>query len=254
MSVADVTVRRHSRDILRDVSLEVYPNEVLALVGPNGAGKSTLLGVLAGEVKPQSGESLIGGVANSRLRPKQLARQRAVLLQSNEVSFPFDVHQVVQMGRNPWSGEDFDADDDQIVAQAMASVDVGHLAERKFNELSGGERARVSLARVLAQDTKVLLLDEPTAALDLHHQDRVMRLIRQTAHDGRAVVVVVHDLSLAAAYADRVALLVDGQIIAQGSPREVITPETISGVYGVPIRVIESPDGHPLVVPIRDGG
>lgn len=247
----NATVSRGQRTIFHDVSVDVREGEVLALVGPNGAGKSTLLAALAGEITPQSGEAEIFGQASNRYRPKALALKRATLLQSNEVSFPFLVTDVVRMGRNPWSGSDDDADDDQIVRQAMEDAGVLHLAKRRFNELSGGERARVSLARVLAQSTPLLLLDEPTAALDLHHQDRVMRLIRQVANRGRAVVVVVHDLSLAAAYADRVALIVEGEIDAIGAPRDVLTEDRLRRVYDIPLRVVDSPDGHPIVVPVR---
>lgn len=251
LQVERVSIQRSSREILKDITLEVRPGEVLALVGPNGAGKSSLLSVLAGEIRPASGRALIGGEPTTELRPKELARRRSVLLQANDVSFPFEVRQVVAMGRNPWAGTEHEADDEQAIIQAMQSVGVSELAQRKFNELSGGERARVSLARVLAQDTDVMLLDEPTAALDLHHQDRVMHLVRSRATGGRAVVVVVHDLTLAAAYADRVALLVEGRLVAEGTPREVITPERLSDVYGVSIQVIDSPDGHPIVVPMR---
>lgn len=251
ISLSGVSVSRGARKIVHEVSLEVNTGEVLALVGPNGAGKSTLLSVLAGEITPNSGSTEILGAPASSYRPKELATQRATLLQSNDVSFPFSVIDVVRMGRNPWAGSDAEDHDDDIVARAMADAGVEHLANRRFNELSGGERARVSLARVLAQDTPILLLDEPTAALDLHHQDRVMALVRAVANSDRAVVVVVHDLSLAAAYADRVALVVDGRIESVGTARDVLTEERLGRVYDIPLRVIESPDGHPMVVPVR---
>ena len=155
------------------------------------------------------------------------------------------------MGRNPWAGTEQADEDDEAIARAMEQVDVTELRQRRFSELSGGERARVSLARVLAQDTEIVLLDEPTAALDLHHQDRVMRLIRELSSSGRAVVVVVHDLSLAAAFADRVGLLVDGRLLALGAVSEVMTPELLSDAYDVPIHVMSGPDGTPLIVPKR---
>jgi iron complex transport system ATP-binding protein len=246
-----VGVERGKRTILSEVSLEVKPGEVLALVGPNGAGKSTLLATLAGEILPARGEAMIVGRPSFSHRPKELAQLRSVLLQSNDVSFPFRVRQVVQMGRNPWAGTEHEELDDHVVDQAMADVGVTDLAQRRFNELSGGERARVSLARVLAQQTDLLLLDEPTAALDLNHQDRVMKLIRSRATDSRGVVVVLHDLSLAAAYADRVALITRGEIHAIGTPRDVLSAERLSDIYGVPLRVMESPEGHPMVIPVR---
>jgi len=246
-----ISISRRGRTIIHEVSLEVTPGEVLALVGPNGAGKSTLLSALAGEIKPDSGSTSIFGEAAESYRPKDLATKRATLLQSNDVSFPFLVEDVVRMGRNPWAGTEAEDHDDDIVARAMADAGVEHLVGRRFNELSSGERARVSLARVLAQDTPIALLDEPTAALDLHHQDRVMGLVRDLATAGRAVVVVVHDLSLAAAYADRIALIVEGRIDSIGSAREVLTEERLGRVYDIALRVIESPDGNQMVVPVR---
>ena len=252
ISLRDVSVDRAKRRILSDITLDVLPGEVLALVGPNGAGKSTLLSTLSGEVVPTLGDAAIGGKPSRDFKPKELARLRSVLLQSNEVSFPFRVSQVVAMGRNPWSGTDEEANDDARVSDAMEQVGIAHLADRRFSELSGGERARVSLARVLAQDTDVMLLDEPTAALDLHHQDRVMQLVKSRAQGNRAVVVVVHDVSLAAAYADRIALIVEGRISALGSAADVLTREKLQAVYDVELHVIESPDGHPLVVPVRN--
>ena len=251
LSVQSVDVRLAGRQVLNNISLHVEPGEVLALVGPNGAGKSTLLGVLAGDIRPDAGSVLLRGAPIRQSRAKELARQRAMLLQSNQVSFPFSVGHVVSMGRNPWVGTDQAGEDDEVIARAMEQVDVTELRQRRFSELSGGERARVSLARVLAQDTEIVLLDEPTAALDLHHQDRVMRLIRELSSSGRAVVVVVHDLSLAAAFADRVGLLVDGRLLAIGAVSEVMTPELLSDAYDVPIHVMSGPDGTPLIVPKR---
>ena len=176
-----------------------------------------------------------------------------MLLQANQVSFPFTVSQVVEMGRSPWAGQPEEERDDEAIAWAIDSVEINHLVSRRFNELSGGEKARVSLARVLAQETPIVLLDEPTAALDLHHQERVMALIQQLGRDGKAVVVVVHDLSLAAAYADHVALIVDGRLEAFGTPSDVITPERISEVYRVAVDVLFDSAGRQIVVPKRAG-
>lgn len=266
LELRNVSVVRTKRTIVADVSLGIHPGEVFALVGPNGAGKSTLLGALSGEINPSTGEALINGVSTKNYRPKQLAQLRAILLQSNQVSFPFTVSQVVEMGRNPWAGTPQADDDEASIARAMDSVGVVDLASRRFGELSGGEKARVSLARVLAQDTDVLLLDEPTAALDLHHQDRVMRVIRTRARvpadhvagepsstplRPRAVVVVVHDLSLAAAYADRVGLIVGGALVAVGTPDEVMTKDILSDAYQVSLDVTRAPDGNLMVVPTR---
>jgi iron complex transport system ATP-binding protein len=254
LSLTDVCVKRGKRDIVNNVSLEVASGEVVALVGPNGAGKSSILATLSGDLTPEKGEAMLMNRPTSSYRPMQQARLRAMLLQANQVSFPFTVQQVVDMGRSPWAGQPEEERDDEAVAEAISSVEIGHLLSRRFNELSGGERARVSLARVLAQETPIVLLDEPTAALDLHHQERVMGLIRRLGHEGKSVVVVVHDLNLAAAYADRVALIVEGRVDAMGPSADVITAERISEVYRVEVDVLIDNDGRQIVVPKRRGG
>lgn len=240
------------RSILEGASIEVHSGELHALVGPNGAGKSTLFGVLAGDVTPTSGTVTLDDAAVGSIPPKELARRRAVLLQANDVTFPFSAEEVVRMGRTPWARTPAEDDDDRIVAEAMAEADITPLAHRPISSLSGGERARVALARVLAQDTGLLLLDEPTAALDLKHQEDVLRIARDRARGGAAVAIVLHDLNVALAYADRVTLLASGRVTATGSPTEVLTAERIEEVYGQPVDVFAHPaTGVPLVVPRR---
>lgn len=238
------------RRVLDDVSISIVPGEVLALVGPNGAGKSTLLAVLSGELHPSAGYVLLDDRDIRSFRPIELARRRAVLTQESSLSFPFQVSQVIEMGRSPWARTASGAEDTRAITSAAERADVAHLAGRRFTELSGGERARVSLARVLAQDTRIVFLDEPTAALDLRHQEDVLRIARDLAADGRAVVVVVHDLSLAGAVADRIAMLAEGRLVAVGTPHEVLVRETVSSVYGLDVDVVEI-GGRPVVVPHR---
>ena len=254
ISCSSVSVELDGRPVLTDVSLSVSPGEVLALVGPNGAGKSTLLSVLSGERAPTSGlvEVSVDGVGRDiqTFSALELARIRSVLTQDNALSFPFRVGDVIAMGRAPWTRTAEIGRDAEVIASSAELADVVHLADRRFTELSGGERARVSLARVLAQDTPVVFLDEPTAALDLRHQEDVLRIARSLAAAGRAVVVVVHDLSLAGAVADRVALLSAGSLVALGTPASVLTAPAISDVYGLAVRVVEI-DGRPLIVPER---
>ncbi|GAA5154903.1 heme ABC transporter ATP-binding protein [Microbacterium pseudoresistens] len=248
--VLGVTHRVGGAMILDDVSLEVGYGRVLALVGPNGAGKSTMLGALAGDVRPARGEVLLDGAPLRSHHPRALARRRSLLLQANRVAFPFSVAQVVEMGCAPWQGAG--RDDDTIIADAMRRADIAHLAHRIFGSLSGGEQARVSFARVLVQDAPVVLLDEPTAALDLRHQEELLRIARTLADEGRAVVAVLHDLSLAAAYADELAMLAEGRIVAVGTPAEVLTEERIESVYATEVGVVADPlNGHPLVLPRR---
>lgn len=251
MSAQNLRCRLGGRDVLSGVAIEVGYGEVLALVGPNGAGKSTLLAALSGDRAVVGGTVGLAGRSLAEWSTKELARQRSVLLQANQVSFPFTVREVVEMGRSPWRGIASDEDDDAAVASAMVETDVVHLAERRFTALSGGEKARVSLARVLAQRTPVVVLDEPTAALDLRHQEEVMAICRRLAREGRAVVVVLHDLSLASAWADRIAIIDFGQVAAVGSPAEVLTVERIRQVYGVEVMLIDDALGRPVVVPSR---
>ncbi|MCB7135037.1 heme ABC transporter ATP-binding protein [Cellulosimicrobium marinum] len=238
--------------ILRDVSVDVRAGEVRALLGPNGAGKSSLLGVLTGDLSPEAGDVVVHGRPLRAWTPTERAMRRAVLLQQVSLSFPFTAVDVVRMGRSPWRGTPLEEDDDEAVADALAATDVVHLAERHFTSLSGGERARVALSRVLAQRTTLLMLDEPTAALDLKHQEMVLQLAHAHAAAGGAVVVVVHDLSLAAAYADRVTVLAGGRVVADGGPRDVLTEDLLSEVYDHPVEVIEHPGGGaPIVLPRR---
>ncbi|MGO1627363.1 heme ABC transporter ATP-binding protein [Microbacterium sp.] len=248
-----VTYRAGGTRIVEGVDLEVRYGEVLALVGPNGAGKSTLLGLFAGDTTPSSGTVLVGERPLTLWSQTELARTRAVLLQANQMAFSFTARQVVEMGRAPWASTGHADDDERAIADAIAITDTVHLADRMFPTLSGGEKARVSLARVLAQETAIVLLDEPTAALDLQHQEHVLRIARDLASRGRAVVVVLHDLSLAAAYADEIAVLHSGRLIARDTPRAVLTAERIETVYRTPVLILDDPGtGAPIVLPRRE--
>lgn len=247
-----ICLRIGTASILDDVTLDVAYGRVLALVGPNGAGKSSLLGLLTGDVRPSAGEILLEERPLAEWSARELSRARSVLLQSNQVAFSFTVADVVEMGRAPWIGSDEAADDERAIRDAVHRADVEALLDRGYPSLSGGEKARASLARVLAQETRVVMLDEPTAALDLRHQEEVLRVARDLAARGRAVIVVLHDLSLAAAYADEVAIVDGGRLVAHGDPHEVLTQERIERVYGTPVRVIPDPDtGRPVVLPRR---
>ncbi|MGV9708079.1 heme ABC transporter ATP-binding protein [Streptomyces sp. NPDC003483] len=245
-------VRLGAREVLRGVHVTARAGEVLALVGPNGAGKSTLLAALAADLRPTAGTVRIHGRPAADWTAPELALRRAVLPQSAALSFPFTVEEVVRMGRAPWAGA-AGVDDDAAVAGAMAATEVTEFAARPFSALSGGERARVAFARVLAQHAPLLLLDEPTAALDLRHQELVLRVCRERARAGDAVVVVLHDLGLAAAYAHRVAVLSAGRVAAGGPPAEVFTGALLSDVYRQPVEVLAHPrTGAVLVTPRRD--
>ena len=237
--------------ILSGVDLTVAAGEVVALVGPNGAGKSTLFSVLAGDLQPAAGSVLLGGRPLRSWSPGEAALRRAVLPQQVTVAFPFLVEDVVRMGRAPWARTAESRRDDDCVAAALAEAEVSVIAGREFPSLSGGEAARVAFARVLAQHTRLLLLDEPTAALDLHHQEALLGTLRAKAANGHGVLVVLHDLGLAAAYADRVAIVANGTIAANGPPAEVLTAATLSEVYQHDVEVFTHPASGALVVQPR---
>ncbi len=235
------------RPIIDEVDLELRSGELLALAGPNGAGKSTLLRLLAGDLTPTSGHIRVGDASLATLSPVAQARLRAVMPQHTSLQFAFTVREVTAMGRYPHKPS---SQDDAIVEHALRQADVSHLAERSFLTLSGGEQALATLARVIAQHAGILLLDEPTASLDIRHRAHVMTIARQAAEDGATVCVVVHDLNLAAAYAHRIALLYHGRKVCDDTPWSALTAERIRNVFDHDVTVTRSPVGdHPLITP-----
>jgi iron complex transport system ATP-binding protein len=248
---ADVTYAIGGATLVDGIDLEVARGEVLAVAGPNGAGKSTLLRLLAGEIEPTRGVVELAGRALAEIDARERARLRAVMPQETVLQFAFTVEEVVAMGRHPHRGAR-PSRDREAVEDAMRWTEVRELRDRTYLTLSGGERSRTTLARVLAQEAPVLLLDEPTAALDIRHQERALTVARSFADTGRTVVAVLHDLNLAAAYADRIALLDRGRLAGLGSPWTVLNESLLGSVFGHPVRVTRSPWGDaPLVVPER---
>jgi iron complex transport system ATP-binding protein len=247
-----IGVRVEDRALLDGVDLELRAGEVLALTGPNGAGKSTLLRVLAGELEPTSGRIELDGRPLGSHSPHERARLRAVMPQETVLAFAFTVREVVAMGRHPRRSTDAESDT-AAIDRALRSTELEPFAERTFTTLSGGERGRTTLARVLAQESPILLLDEPTATLDIRHQERAMQIARSFAEAGGAVLAVLHDLNLAAAYAHRIALLERGRLAAIGPPWTVLSEAVLARVFEHPITVMRSPGGNtPLVVPQRN--
>ena len=251
-----VGVTAGGRVILDEVSIDVVPGAVTALVGPNGAGKSTLLRVVAGDVRATAGAVTLDGTSVAAWKPDALARRRAVLPQDSSLAFPFTAMEVVLMGRTPHARSGSNGRDREIATHALAAVDLAGFEERLYPTLSGGERQRVQLARVLAQvwendGPRALLLDEPVASLDLAQQQRVLLIARDFAREGAAVLVVLHDLNLAAQYADTIALMRGGRMIAAGSPDDVLTSAIVLEVFGVNVQVMPHPCARcPLVVPM----
>lgn len=254
LEAASVTYRAGPRTLVNAASLTLHSGEVLALVGPNGAGKSTLLHLLSGDLRPTAGHVRYNQRPMAEHRPEDLALLRAVLPQRTLLQFAFTAEQVVMMGRNPHvarRGHESDEDRNTVLA-AMDRTDTTRMRARNYPTLSGGESSRVSLARVLAQETSVVLLDEPTASLDVRHQEVVMQTAAALAAEGRGVLAVLHDLNLAAAYATTIALMRAGSIEACGTPREVLRETLLSDVFEHPLRVLTDPDrACPLVLPYR---
>jgi len=236
-------------NLLDGIGLSIADGELLALVGANGSGKSTLLRILAGLLAPAAGRVELDGEEISRLASDQRARSLSFLPQQLRPLYPMSVRRMVELARHPWNGRQ-DRPDADVVQEALGHCDALDLADRMFGELSGGERQRVLLAGALAQGGSVLLLDEPTAALDLPHAVSIFERLREQLEPGRCALVVTHDLNLAAAWADRILLLHGGGIIADGTPGEVFRQETLDLALGSGVEVIAHPGtSEPRVLP-----
>ncbi len=240
-------------NVVHELNLTIHPGTITALVGPNGCGKSTLLRGLSRLLKPTSGTVYLDGANIHTMKAKELARQLGILPQAPTAPEGLTVHELVEQGRYPhqsWFNQ-WNADDERIVAQALDQTNLSLFADRAVDTLSGGQRQRAWIALALAQQTEVLLLDEPTTYLDLAHQIDVLDLLAELNERGRTIVMVLHDLNQAARYADTIVALRGGQIVAHGSPDQVIVPENILQVFGLEAEVVRDPvTGTPLCIPI----
>ena len=237
--------------VLHALTLEVREREVVALVGPNGSGKSTLLRALARVLAPRAGVVYLEGKSLRQWPTREVARRLALLPQGPTLAADLTVEELVRLGRSPHQGLLGlpTREDDEAVRRAIAETGIEALAPRRVSELSGGERQRVWVAMALAQEPQVLLLDEPTTFLDLKHQLEVLDLLRNLNQErGLTVVMVLHDLNQAARYCGRVVVLREGEVYADGSPAEVLTPKTLREVFGVEGRVLEAPEGAGLII------
>jgi iron complex transport system ATP-binding protein len=258
LEARNVTVRRGPKRLIDDVSLSIVPGQLTAIIGPNGAGKSTLLRVISGELAPSEGRVLLNGADIRDVPVAHLATRRSVVAQSSIVSFPFTVLEVVMLGATVPAFGVRDTTAAVAAREALRAVGLGDFETRMLNELSGGERQRVHIARALCQlaaaprlesETTALLLDEPTASLDMKHQGDVLTLIKQQSLNGRAVMLVIHDLNLAAAFADEIVLLAKGRIAGRGKPDDVLNEDLLSHTFGCRLRIVKSGDGGRLVLP-----
>ena len=254
LAAEGLTLAYEERVVTRDLNVTVPRASFTVVVGPNGCGKSTLLRALARTLTPRSGRVLLDGVPLGDLRTRQIARRLALLPQGPVAPEGITVGDLVARGRYPhqgllrqWSGADARA-----VAAALAATETTDLRDRLVATLSGGQRQRVWLAMALAQETDLLLLDEPTTFLDIAHQYEVMDLLARLHAEGRTLVAVLHDLNQAARYASDLVVMAEGAVVAQGPPADVLTAELVERVFGLPVRVVPDPEtGTPMVVPRR---
>ena len=257
-TLAHVEVSFNSTPVLKGISLDVDSGDFLGIIGPNGSGKSTLMRTMAGVLVPSAGSVKLEGIEVSRIPGGDMARKLAVVPQDSDIAFEFTVLEVVMMGRSPHLGR-FRMEgkhDLDIVTEALERTNLLHLSDRRVCALSGGERQRVMIARALAQQPKILFLDEPTAHLDINYQVEVLHLLRrENSERGKTVVVVLHDLNLAAEFCDRLVMLHNGEIVASGSPDDVITSEKVQNVYGTAVWVRKHPtSGRPYILSMGSKG
>jgi iron complex transport system ATP-binding protein len=256
LDIRSISLNFRDKSILSDVSFSVFPGEFFVIIGPNGAGKTSLLKVLAGLQKPDQGSVTVKGKNILQYRRRNLSLIMAIVPQQIEVGFPFTVADTVIMGRSPHLGIlGMEGENDFYIAgEAMKFTDVAHLADRKLYQLSGGELQRVIIARAICQQPEIILLDEPTTALDPAHQLKIMDLMEKFRREqGTTIIMVSHDLNLASMYGDRLLLLKEGSVIKKGEPGAVLDKELLEQSYGCRMMVDESPLGQAVrVTPIPD--
>jgi len=252
--VRDLCYKVGDYDILKNINVSFDTGKFIGIIGPNGSGKTTLLRHVSAWLKPAKKTVLINGRDVLSYSEKELAHEMALVAQSTKIEFEFTAMDVVLMGRNPYISrfQNESSEDLQIVQRAMEATNTWHLKERTASSLSGGELQRVMVARALAQDTDILLMDEPISHLDIQHQIQILDLIKKLQlTKNLAVVAVLHDLNMAAQYCDELVLLCNGEVYCSGPVEEVLTSDNISRVYGIDVYVMKNPlNGYPLVIPI----
>lgn len=253
LKVNNLSVFYGERQILRDIQLEVSSGEIVALLGPNGAGKSTLIRAISGVIPIRSGVISVDQKDVTSLSTMERARYISVVPQAVSMPPAFTVWETVLLGRTPYLNflGQTSAKDEAIARSALEQADVLHLIEKRMDQISGGEQQRVLLARTLAQDTPILLMDEPTTHLDLSHQIDLLKLISKHARENHlTVLVALHDLNLASMFADRIAIVQNGLLCVAGTPQETLTSQIINSVYNVPVHIVSHPEtGVPFVIP-----
>ena len=252
----NITIKYDNRVISRNLSVQIPDGSFTVIVGPNGCGKSTLLRTLSNLLKPSEGQILLDGKAISSYKSKEVARKLGLLPQSSTAPDGITVANLIAHGRYPYQSliRQWTDEDEAAVMSAMELTNTSDLSHRYVDELSGGQRQRVWVAMVLAQQTPMLLLDEPTTYLDIAYQIELLELFKDLNHQGNTLVAVLHDLNHAARYADNIIAMKDGQVIAQGDPREIITAKLVEEVFGLKCIIIDDPIANtPLVAPLGKG-
>lgn len=243
------------RRILSDITLNINKGSFYSIIGPNGSGKTTLLRNISKSLEPKHGSVFIDDIDVTRLNSKNIAKRLSVVPQNTNIEFAFTVTDIVLMGRSPYMRR-FESESNQdleIAEMAMRATNTWHLRDKRINEISGGERQRVIVARALAQDTDIMLLDEPVSQLDIHHQIELMETIHELIKTrGMTAISVMHDLNLAAQYSDYIILMNEGKVVCQGTPQEVITKENIREVYKLEGYIVKNPiTGKPYIIHVK---
>lgn len=248
MFIKELRKQYDGKTVVDGVTLEIPKGKVISMIGPNGAGKSTVMGMISRLIARDSGLVDLEGMDIGSWKDRELSKRLAILTQSNNIQMKLTVRELVAFGRFPYSGGHLTQEDEEIVDQAIAYMELASFQDQFIDELSGGQRQRAYIAMVIAQDTDYVLLDEPTNNLDIYHAANMMKMVRRLCDElGKTVIMVLHDINYAAFYSDYICAFVDGRIARFGTVREVMTRETLSEIYKVDFKIVEM-DGKPLAV------
>ena len=248
MQIKDVTKKYNGKPVVDAVNLEIPKGKVISFIGPNGAGKSTVMGIISRLIAKDSGLVSFDGTELEKWKSKERSKRLAILTQSNNIQMKLTVRELVAFGRFPYSGNRTTKEDEEIIEQAIAYMELEEFRDRFIDELSGGQRQRALIAMVIAQDTDYILLDEPTNNLDIYHATNMMKIVRRLCDElGKTIILVLHEINYAAFYSDYICAFVDGKVAKFGTVKEVMTKETLSEIYKVDFEILEI-EGKPLSI------
>ena len=248
MQIKDVTKKYNGKPVVDAVNLEIPKGKVISFIGPNGAGKSTVMGIISRLIAKDSGLVSFDGTELEKWKSKELSKRLAILTQSNNIQMKLTVRELVAFGRFPYSGNRTTKEDEEIIEQAIAYMELEAFLDRFIDELSGGQRQRALIAMVIAQDTDYILLDEPTNNLDIYHATNMMKIVRRLCDElEKTIILVLHEINYAAFYSDYICAFVDGKVAKFGTVKEVMTKETLSEIYKVDFEILEI-EGKPLSI------